>query len=105
MSGPWPDWRRTKWVGGHATKASDWCKANLGWMCGYCGHPIAEGDYSVDHIIPKSIAPELTWEPSNWRPMHRTKKPRWGCPGNCGLGNRGRVRNAQAESVMFFGGW
>lgn len=26
--------------------------------------------FSVEHIIPRSIRPDLTWEPSNWAPAH-----------------------------------
>ena len=27
---------------------------------------------SVQHVIPRSVRPELTWEPSNWAPAHLT---------------------------------
>ena len=86
-----PGW----WGGGRATAASEWCKQHYGWTCWLCGHEIAEGDYSVDHIIERRVRPDLTWEPSNWRPAHRTKKPAWGCPGNAG-----RSAQKQAESPV-----
>lgn len=27
---------------------------------------------SLQHVIPRSVAPELTWDPSNWAPAHLT---------------------------------
>ena len=82
-----PGW----WGGGRAAKAADYCKRVYGWTCWLCGHAIEPGDYSVDHVKERRHYPELTWEPSNWRPAHRTKKPQWNCPGNAG-------RSAQAQN-------
>lgn len=39
-----------------------------GDTCRLCGLP---GANSADHIVPKSVAPELTWEISNLRPAHK----------------------------------
>lgn len=44
--------------------------------CWLCGH---DGADTGDHVVPKSIAPELMREPSNIRPAHGVK----GCP-TCG---------------------
>ena len=82
-----PGW----WGGGRAKKARDYCKRVYGYTCWLCGHEIAEDDYTVDHVVERSIAPHLTWEPSNWRPAHGRKHPEIGCPGN-----KGRSANAQA---------
>jgi len=62
--------------------------ADYGWDCWICGHRITDpDDYTVDHVE-RNLRPDLTWEPSNWRPAHRTKKPEWDCPGNSGRSNR-----------------
>ena len=47
--------------------------------CAICRQPI---DYSlgypdpnscsVQHLIPRSVRPDLTWDPSNWAPAHLT---------------------------------
>lgn len=92
------------WTGDRRAAAVDWCKANLGYICGYCGHEIEDWDYSVDHILKRSDYPELTWDKANWRPMHRRKKPAWNCPGNSGLGNQQR-RKRPARQVTFGPGW
>jgi hypothetical protein len=42
-------------------------------ICWVCGHGGAD---QVDHVIPASVAPELRFEPSNWRPAHGVR----GCP-------------------------
>ncbi|MFJ3394010.1 HNH endonuclease [Leifsonia aquatica] len=39
-----------------------------GTICRLCGLPGAD---SADHIVPRSKAPELTWELSNLRPAHK----------------------------------
>jgi 5-methylcytosine-specific restriction endonuclease McrA len=49
-------------------KARAYCQAVHGFTCWLCGHEIAADDYDVDHVEPRSVAPHLTWEPSNWRP-------------------------------------
>lgn len=76
------------WSGRRAQRALDWCKQHYGWTCWICGHLIDEGDYSVDHIIERSLRPDLTWEPSNWRPAHLRKHPEFSCPGNSGRSNQ-----------------
>ena len=78
------------WSGRRAQDAAEWCKANLGWTCWLCGHPIEPGDYSVDHVLPRMTHPELTWERANWRPAHGRRHPQWGCPGNYGRSGRKR---------------
>lgn len=62
------------------------------------------GDYSVDHILERRVRPDLTWEPSNWRPMHRTKKPMWGCPGNAGR-SAARQSDAPVTRAWSAEGW
>ena len=74
-----PGW----WGGAGATKAKAYCKRVYGWTCWICGRPITtDEDYTVDHVKERRHYPELTWEPSNWRPAHRRKKDY--CPGNSG---------------------
>ena len=75
-----PGW----WGGGRAQKAAEYCKRVYGWTCWLCGHEITPDDYTVDHVKERKQYPELTWEPSNWRPAHKRKHPEWGCPGNSG---------------------
>jgi hypothetical protein len=79
-----PGW----WGGARATKAGAYCKRVYGWTCWLCGHAIAPDDYTVDHVIERSVRPDLTWEPSNWRPAHGRKHPEWDCPGNKGRSGR-----------------
>ena len=75
------------WVGRRATQARRQCMTIHGFTCWLCGRQITdESDYSVDHVIPRSIAPELTWDVTNWRPAHLAKHPEFGCPGNRGRG-------------------
>lgn len=63
--------------------------ALYGWTCWLCGQQIENAnEYSVDHVIPRSIAPELTWDRGNWRPAHLGKVEKFGCPGNKGRGAR-----------------
>jgi hypothetical protein len=49
-------------------------------VCWICGHGGCDGPTGQnDHAIPVSKAPELAYEPTNWRPSHG-----WGgCP-TCG---------------------
>ena len=76
-------------------KARAYCQAVHGFTCWICGHEIAPDDYDVDHVEPRSVAPHLTWEPSNWRPAHARVHPEFNCPGN-----RGRsARNADTSTV------
>jgi len=42
-------------------------------VCSWCGHG---GANAVDHIIPKTLAPELAHDPSNLLPIHGVE----GCP-------------------------
>lgn len=75
------------WSGRRSQQAKAYCIAHYGWTCHLCGKPIDDPtDYTVDHVIPRSIAPHLTWTPSNWRPAHGKKRP--DCPGNYGRGSR-----------------
>lgn len=77
------------WVGGRSQRARRQCQQMYGWTCHLCGKPITDPkDYSVDHVIPRSVAPALTWDPSNWRPAHLGKHPDLGCPGNRGRGTK-----------------
>ena len=79
------------WAGAHVTKAREYVKRVYGWTCWICGHAITDDDdYTVDHVKERKHYPELTWEPSNWRPAHKRKHPEFGCPGNSG-----RSANAQ----------
>lgn len=63
--------------------------AVYGWDCWICGHRITDpDDYTVDHVIERSVRPDLTFEPSNWRPAHKRRHDNLGCPGNSGRSNR-----------------
>lgn len=40
--------------------------------CGVCGRVVAPGmPFAVGHSVPRVVAPELTWDPANWRVEHR----------------------------------
>jgi 5-methylcytosine-specific restriction endonuclease McrA len=74
-----------KWAGGYVVKARAYCQRVHGFTCWICGHLIVDADdYSVDHVIERSVRPDLTFDPSNWRPAHRRKHPELNCPGNAG---------------------
>lgn len=45
-------------------------------VCGYCGHP---GSSDVDHIIPKSVRPDLAMEVSNLQAIHGATKRCYTC--------------------------
>ena len=81
-----------QWAGAHVVKARAYCQRVYGWQCWLCGHEIAADDYTVDHVLERKLRPDLTFEPSNWRPAHGRKHPEFNCPGN-----KGRSANMQAE--------
>lgn len=85
-----------KWGGRRAQAATAYCQRVYGWTCWLCGHDIAPDDYSVDHVVPRSVDASLTWIPTNWRPAHFRSHPEIGCIGNVGRGNRMR-RKSQRE--------
>lgn len=49
-----------------------------GLPCGICGQPIDYDDtttdhrLSIDHVIARSVRPDLTWDETNWQPTHRS---------------------------------
>ena len=88
------------WGGANATKAKAYVQRVHGFTCWLCGHDIAPDDYTVDHVIERSVRPDLTWDPSNWRPAHGRKHPEWGCPGN-----KGRSANAAPPRRWVAPGW
>lgn len=68
------------WTGRARAKALDRVKAEGArnrTPCCICLQPIRYGlEYphpdscSVQHVIPRSIRPDLTWDPRNWAPAH-----------------------------------
>jgi 5-methylcytosine-specific restriction endonuclease McrA len=85
-----------RWGGRLASDATAYCKRVHGYTCWLCGYPIAEDDYTVDHVQERSKRPDLIAEPSNWRPAHGRKHPELGCPGNYGRSGRKRVRRSSS---------
>lgn len=83
-----------RWGGSLASRATAYCKRVHGCICWLCGYPIAEDDYTVDHVIERFKRPDLMAEPSNWRPAHGRKHPEFGCPGNFGRSKRKRPPRA-----------
>lgn len=63
--------------------------ATKGDVCGICGHP---GSSDTDHIIPKSVRPDLAEEPSNLQPAH-------GPTGLCYKCDPDRGRNCNGEKA------
>jgi len=87
-----------EWKGSKATKAKAWVQANYGWNCWLCSKPIEPDDYTVDHVVPRSVDPSLTWVTSNWRPAHGRKHPEFNCPGNFGRGIGGHRKRPWVAS-------
>lgn len=46
-------------------------EAEYGRQCHLCGRLIEPGEFSVDHLIPASIAPWLYFVLTNCRPAHK----------------------------------
>lgn len=75
------------WGGSRVTKARAWVIARDHGICAICDHP---GANSLEHIIPRAVAPELTWDPTNWAATHLhtagrdlgCQTPDCGCVGN-----------------------
>lgn len=60
-----------RWVGRHASKMSEKVRATYGETCWLCGRPIPPGEFSVDHVIPRSkSSPDLWFAIENLRPAH-----------------------------------
>jgi 5-methylcytosine-specific restriction endonuclease McrA len=69
---PWNGWRAQKVVAEQRR-----IHAHRNTPCWICGQPIdytlGPNDamrFSVDHVQPRSIRPDLTWDPSNWAAAH-----------------------------------
>lgn len=56
-----------EWGGRKAQEYTAMTLETYGTTCHICGLP---GANTADHLIPKSIAPERTWDLSNLRPAH-----------------------------------
>lgn len=57
----------TKWTGTAARNAKRDVFLMYGNVCHICGRP---GANTVDHLIPKSIRPDLMFDRTNMRPAH-----------------------------------
>ena len=79
-----------EWSGQAVRDATAYCKRVYGFTCWLCHHEIDPDDYTVDHVIERSLRPDLAFVPSNWRPAHGRKHPEYGCPGNFGRSSRKR---------------
>jgi hypothetical protein len=65
-SGPRP------WSGRAVTNARHYMAQLLPLPCGRCGHRVTpEHQWVIGHRIPRSVRPDLTWDPTNWQPEHR----------------------------------
>ena len=82
------------WGGQIVKDATAYCQRVHGFTCWLCGYPIDPSDYTVDHVQERSRRPDLTTDPSNWRPAHGRKHPEFGCPGNFGRSSRKRPKRA-----------
>lgn len=56
----WQDVRKY-WIKRHKTHAGS-------WICHYCGCLLEEATLTLDHLRPRSLAPELRYEPNNLVP-------------------------------------
>lgn len=59
-----------EWSGRYAQELTKLCMATYGWTCHLCGKPIAVGQQSADHKIPRSKGGSD--DISNLRPAHRS---------------------------------
>lgn len=57
-----------EWGGRRAQEMVVLTLETYGTICRLCG---LDGADSADHIMPRSKAPELTWELTNLRPAHK----------------------------------
>lgn len=73
------------WGGREARGLSDLVKAEYGYLCHLCLTPIAEDNYTVDHIIPRNKGGLHNIE--NLRPAHG-KKVEGICDGNFARGDK-----------------
>lgn len=78
---------KDEWGGRRATDMGKLVRATYGETCWLCGVWIRPGQFSVDHVLPKSTHPHLMWELGNMRPAHLrcnkkrgTKTPRATAP-------------------------
>lgn len=72
------------WSGRARSDATAWVIARDQGRCWICGH---NGADTLDHIVPRSIDPTRTWDPTNWAAAHGAARPDLGCPGQYARGN------------------
>ena len=59
------------WGGRKVTRLRQQLAAELPCVCWRCGHTITpDDDWNIGHIIDRAIAPDLAWDPGNWRIEH-----------------------------------
>lgn len=62
-----------RWHGANQARARAAVGAALPAPCGRCGGTVtADSQWVVGHALSRAAYPELTMEPSNWRPEHRS---------------------------------
>lgn len=65
-----------RWGGRTAQRAAARVKASRPpcWLCGQpINYQLPAGDpqaFTLDHVVPRSLRPDLVWEPTNWRAAH-----------------------------------
>lgn len=61
------DWQftRKQWLGSHEPDHAGF------YICGLCGRHVHVSEVVLDHIMPRSKAPELEFELSNLQPAHQ----------------------------------
>ena len=72
------------WGGSKSQRLSELVKQEYGYLCHLCLREIAEDNYSVDHIIPRSKGGTDAIE--NLRPAHGKREGH--CAGNFARGDR-----------------
>lgn len=61
----------SKWGGRRVTRLRKQLEQLLPVTCARCGQLVLPGQrWDVGHVIGRDIAPELTWDPSQWRIEH-----------------------------------
>lgn len=88
-----------EWGGRAAQRMVALCLAVYGERCHLCGH---DGADSADHVVPRAVAPELTWQLDNLRPAHHAPCPSCGIRCNSARGARPlTARRAYLDAVDY----
>lgn len=70
------------WGGARTMALREQIGSELPMPCSKCGRPVHDWQpWDIDHLVPRHVAPWLTWERSNMAPAHA----------RCNRGDGGRI--------------